>query len=324
MKKEFLIIILIITLIMGAVLSSLTQALADYPERPIMLITTFPVGGPVDVTAQAISEAAKRYLPHPLVLVNRPGGAGTIGTAEIIQAKADGYTLGITALGPLAIQPHLRKLPYGSPEDYTTIINVINNPVCLVVKSTSPWKNIQEFISHAQANPGKVRVGNQDPFSVPHLVVEQLGSMAKVDLKPVHFTSGAPGLAALLEENIEALSQHHGFVFPAVQAGKIRVLGVFEEKRNPVFPEAPTFKEMGYDITLSGYLLIIGPKGLPPKIVSLLHDAFKKAMEDPIFTGTMKAKGYDIFYEGPDEVKKRLMKDYLGNAKLLEGMKLKK
>jgi len=276
------------------------------------------------VTARALAEAAKKYLPQPLVIESRPGKAGTLGTAAIIQAVPDGYTIGVSAMGALAIQPHLQKVPYGPPDDYSPIINLINNPACLIVRSDSPWRSTQEFVDYARANPDKLRVGNLDPGSVLHLVAEQLCSLAGIRFQHVHFASGPESLKALLEGQIDALSQHHGLVFPAVQAGKARVLGVFEEKRSPTFPEAPTFKELGFDITLGGYLLVIGPKGLPPSITAFLHEFLKKSMEDPVFKDAMKAKGFEVFYEGPGELKKRLQRDFENNAALLDRVKLRK
>ena len=295
-----------------------------YPEKPITLISTFPPGGPVDVAAKALAEAARKYLPQPVTVVSRAGGAGTIGTAEIIKASPDGYTLGISAMGALAIQPHLQKTPYGPPDDYTLIINLINNPACFSVRADAPWKSAVEFIADAKANPGKYRVGNLDPGSVLHLDAEQLATMAGLKIQHVHFTSGPDSLKALLNGDIGALSQHNGLVFPAVQSGKARTLGVYEERRSPTFPEVPTFKEIGYDITLGGYLPVIGPKGIDPAIIAILHEAFRKSMEDPVFKEAMKAKGYEIFYEGPADLKKRLARDYVSNARLLEKMGLKK
>jgi len=323
MKKEFLGIILTITLITSMMLLLPTQALPGYPEKPITLMVNFPPGGALDDTAQALVVAAKKYLPQPLVVVHRPGASGTVGMAEFLKTKPDGYTLCVGAMGLLTIQPHLRKLPYKTADDYTPIINLVNNPVCLAVKSTAPWKNIQEFISHAKANPGKIRVGDMGRGSSLHLAAEQLKAVAKIDLSPAHFTGAPECLNALLEGKIEALCHHHA-LFPAeVKAGRVRILGVFEEKRNPIFPDAPTFKEVGYDVTFDSYACIIGPKGIPSEIVSALHDAFKKAMEDPVFSVPMKAKGLDMMYERPADLKRRLMRDYENNAEVVRSIGLK-
>jgi tripartite-type tricarboxylate transporter receptor subunit TctC len=241
----------------------------------------------------------------------------------MIQAKPDGYTIGLSTFAVLTIQVHRTKLPFGPPEDYTPIIKLVNLPVCFTVKDTAPWKTIQEFLAYARGNPAKVRVGHPGIGTIPHLDVEQLRLMAKIDLVTVPFAGAAESIPALLGGHVDAISQHHGEVLAQVQAGKAKVLAVFEERRNPLFPNVPTFREIGYDIDMGTYYLVIGPKGLPPQIVTILHDAFKKAMEDPIFTKPMAARGFDISYEGPQELRKRLMKDYEQNSKLVEVLNLK-
>lgn len=323
MKKGLLCFILSFALMAGISFFPPTASLADYPEKSVTFFCGFPAGGAMDMTARAITEAAKKYFPKPMAVVNRPGAAGTIGAAEIIQAKPDGYAIGITAVAVLTIQPHRTKLPYGSPDEYTPIIKLVNLPICLAVKSTAPWKTIQEFFAYAQANPGKIRVGHPGMGTILHLDAEQLKVMAKIDLTAVPFAGGAESVPALLGGHVEALSVHHMEILPQVQAGKARVLAVFEERRNPLFPDAPTFKEIGYDITMGVYYLVIGPKGLSSQIVSILHDAIKNAMEDPIFKKPMEAKGFEISYEGPQDLKKRLMQDYERNAKFVDLLKLK-
>jgi tripartite-type tricarboxylate transporter receptor subunit TctC len=315
--------VLSVALIWGLGLICPNGVPAAYPEKAVTFLCGFAAGGGTDMTARAITEAVKKYFPKPMVVVNRPGAAGTIAAAEIIHAKPDGYTIGISPVAPLTIQPHRTKLTYGSPEDYMPIIKLVNMPISLGVKSTAPWKNIQEFIAYAKANPGKIRVGHSGVGSINHLDVEMLKGMAAIDLTPVPFTGGGESIPALLGEHVEAVSTPHGEFLPHVQAGKIRVLGVFEEKRNLIFPDVPTFKESGYDITMGIYALAIGPKGLSPHIVSTLHDALKKAMEDPIFKKAMEGKGFDISYEGPEDLKKRLLQDYEINGRLVERLNLK-
>jgi len=321
MKRGILYFIL--SLIAGISFLFPTPVLATYPEKAVTFICGFPAGGAMDMTARAITEAVKKYFPKPMVVINRPGAAGTIGAAEIIQAKPDGYTIGISAVAVLTIQPHRTKLPYGSPEDYTPIIKLINLPICFAVKSDAPWKTMQEVIDYAKGNPGKIRVGHPGMGTILHLDLEQLKVLAKVDMTAVPFVGGAESVPALIGGHVEALSVHHGEILPQVKAGKARVLAVFEEKRNPLFPDAPTFREIGHDITMGVYYLVIGPKGLSPQIVPMLHDALKKAMEDPIFPTAMEARGFEVSYEGPQDLKKRLIRDYEDNAKLVDLLKLK-
>jgi tripartite-type tricarboxylate transporter receptor subunit TctC len=217
----------------------------------------------------------------------------------------------------------MTKLPYGSPADFSAIIRLASNPCLLAVKSNAPWKTIQEFIDYARANPGKIRVGNSGIGTQLHLDAEMLRLMAKIDLVAVPFAGSGESVPAMLGGHVEVSSTHPNNVLGHVQAGKVRVLAVFEEKRNPLFPEAPTFKEIGYEITTAVYYQFIGPKGLPPQIVSTLHDAFKKGMEDPAFVKPMATQGWQIDYEGPQDLMKRLMKDYEMNTKLVDLLNLK-
>ncbi len=301
-----------------------SNACADYPEKPVTMICGFPAGGGLDVTARAITEATKKHFPKTIVVVNRAGAAGSIGVSEVVTAKPDGYTIGIAAVASLAVVPHQSQLPYGPPSDYAPILNLVNIPLCLSVRSDAPWKNIHEFLAFAQANPGKIRVGLAGGLgTLFHLNVEQLKAQAKIDLTTVPFAGAAESVPALLGGHVDADCHTASEILPHVQAGKTRVLGVFEEKRNRLFPDAPTFKELGYDITLAAYYLVFGPKELPPQVFSALHDAFKKGMGEPTFTNVIKEKGYEVQYLGPQDIKARLMKDYEDSRKLVEALGLK-
>jgi tripartite-type tricarboxylate transporter receptor subunit TctC len=324
MKTRILSFIFPLALAIGIISFSPATTAAVYPEKPVTFICGFPAGGAMDMTARAITEAAKKYFPKPMAVVNRPGAAGTIGAAEIIQAKPDGYTIGISAVAVLTVQPHRTHLPYSSPEGYTPIIKLNNLPICFAVKNDAPWKTMKEVLDYAKANPGKIRVGHPGNGTILHLDLEMLKLKANVDMTAVPFAGGGESVPALLGGHIEAINCHHGEIVTQVKAGKARVLAVYEEKRNPLFPDAPTFRELGYDVTMGVYYLILGPKGLAPATVTMLHDTFKKAMAEDVFVNAMKARGFDIAYEGTEEIKKRLMKDYQDNAKLVDILKLKK
>jgi len=296
----------------------------NFPEKPITIIVGFPPGGSLDLTAQPLAKAvnAKKYLPQLLEVVHRPGEAGTNGMAELLDSEPDGYTLNLGAMGLLTLQPHLRDLPYHTATDYTPIISLVNNPVCLAVRHDAPWENISEFISDAGDRPGKIRVGDLGKGSALHLATEQLKLAAGIDLTPAHMSGSPENLEALLDGKVEGVTNHHA-VFPAeVEAGRVRILGVFEKKRNPLYPQAETFIEAGYDVTFDSYACIVGPKDLPDAIVSILHAAFKKAMADPLFTVPMKEKGLDLFYKNPQDLKAILMQDYEANAKVVRAIGL--
>jgi len=323
MRKGFLCLVLSSAMLAGMGFLSPTATLAVYPEKPVTLLVGFAPGGAQDMAARAMTEAVKKHFPKPLVMVNRPGAAGTISVSEVLRSKPDGYTIGITTAAILIIQPLRTKLPYTSPEDFTLIIKVVSNPNLIAVNSTAPWKTIQEFIAYAQSNPGKVRVSIPGIGNELHLCVEQLKRMAKADFTSVPFSGSGEGLPAMIGGHVEAISTHPNSVVGHGNAGKIRVLLFFGEKRSPLFPDGPCSKELGYDIIMAVTSFFIGPKGIPPQIVSILHDALKKGMEDPIFEKPIKAQGFEISYMAPEDLKKHLMKEYEEYAKLVELLDLK-
>ena len=300
-----------------------SRAAAEYPERPVTLIAPFPAGGAVDIVARGLAEAVKTHLPKPVVVVNRPGGAGTIGISEVVQAKPDGYTIGLGAVAILTVQPHLTALPYRTPDDYLAVMKLVTLQVVLFVRSDAPWRTAQELLEYARANPGKVKVGVPGLGTILHLDLEHLKLLAKVDLTVVPF-EGPQQIPALLGGHVDVALAHPAPVIPHVKAGKIRVIGVFQAARNPLFPEAQTFKELGYDVTLGVYYPLILPKGTPPAVVKILHDAFRKALAEPSFVALMQKGQIDIEYEGPEAVTRALWASFEQNAKLVEFLGLKK
>jgi tripartite-type tricarboxylate transporter receptor subunit TctC len=293
----------------------------SYPERSVTLVVGFPPGSSVDITARHLAAAGSEHLRVPIGVVNRKGDAGVEGMTDVIQAPPDGYTLGMATMELLTIRPHLTRLPYGSPDDYTPVVNVVNSPLCLAVRSNAPWKDIREFIVSAKARPGKARVGDGGAASATHLAVEHVKSVTGVDLVAVHLGGAPECVSALWEGKVDALVQHVAAVLPEVVAERARLLGVFEERRNPLVPDIPTFKEAGYDVILGDYILVIGPPRLPPGIVDRLQEAFRKAMEDRAFINPVELRRWDVFYEGSGDLKRRLWRDYENNGKLVEALK---
>lgn len=295
----------------------------SFPEKPITFIVPFPAGGPADMLGRGLAEAVKKHLPKPVVVVNKPGGAGTIGISEVIQAKPDGYKIGQAAVAILTVQPHLTSLPYRTPDDYLPLMKLVTLQVIMFVRSDAPWKNAQEFIEYARANPGKLKIGIPGFGTILHLDLEQLKVLAKIDLTNVPF-EGPQQVPALLGGHVDVALAHPAPVIPHVQAGKIRVIGVFQHARNLSFPDAPTFKELGYDITQGVYYLLVLPKGTPKLAVDTIHDAFKKALAEPSFVAVMKNSQIDVEYQGPEALARELWADFEANRKLVEYLGLRR
>lgn len=291
---------------------------AAYPEKPMTLVCVYPAGGANDVIARHIANIMKKYFPEPVVVMNQAGAVGTVGTAMVASAKPDGYTIGLNTMSPVTIMPHLTKLPYDTPDDYTPIALVGAQQDFLVVHSDLPFNTLKDFIDYAKTNPGKLRLATGGVGHFTQLIVEQLKHQAQIDIVDVPTLAGASQIAVVLGKHVEGTLITPYETMANVEAGKLKALAVADEKRHPKLPRIPTFRELGYDITITTYTLLIGPKGLPSNIVSKIQEAYKKVSGDPEFIKAMDSQGFTIVYEGADELKERLWKDYKLNKGIFE------
>jgi len=297
-----------------------------YPRKAIKLICAVSAGAAADLTARALTEGVKPYLPQPVGVVNKPGGAGSLGTAEVVQAPPDGYTIG-QGYGPaVCLQPYLNKdLPYKGPVDIQAVVSMGTAPIVIASKSDAPWKTLKEMVAYAKANPGKIRGGSAGIGSISHIMLEELKRAAGVDITHVPFAGSAPSIPALLGGHIEISLANPTPFLPHVQSGAMRALGVFEDKRIGVFPDTPTVKELGYAVhNLGSYYFIFAPKGTPKNAVQILYDAFLKAEKTDAYQKWCKDNGMLLDYQGQDDLKKILDNDYAFYGDLIKrGVKLK-
>jgi tripartite-type tricarboxylate transporter receptor subunit TctC len=298
--------------------SMAVPARAEYPERPVTAIVGYPAGGLADLVLRAMVEGMKKKFPRGIAVVNRPGAGGSIGASEMTQAKPDGYTFGLTPLSTLVIRPQLNELPYKTPDDYVPFINVVSYYPLLVVRQDAPWKTAQELINAAKANPGKFRVGSPGEGTSSHLNLEELKRLAGVNLTHVPFAGWAESSTALLGNHIEAVVAQPGEVRPQVDAKRMRVLGVFQQKRSAFFPDVPTWKEVGHEVANGVWFLLMAPKGTPPDAVKYLHDAAKVAMEDPAFVTFTKARAIEADYRPGDKLRADLWQEYKIHTEILK------
>jgi len=288
------------TLVTGAVFAQ-----EKYPTKPINFLIGFPAGGTTDVCARPLVAAASKILGQPIMILNKPGGASSVAVATLRNEKPDGYTIGIVGSGALLSQ-HMRKVPYDTARDFTPIMQYAVYLYGLVVLPDSPWNTFKEFIDYAKANPGKIRYSTAGPGSPQHLVMERLALKEKIKWTHIPFEGGAPAVSALLGGHVEASSQTTEWK-KQVEAGRLRLLAVYGEKRMMDFPDAPTLLELGYGIVAPSLICIAGPKGLSPQIVETLHGAFKKAMEDPDFIKVSRQVDQPSIYRGPEDLAKHLV-----------------
>ena len=305
--------ILAVVLIAG----SAVPAAAEYPERALTIVAAYPAGGMVDIVARPLAEGMKKKFPKGVAVLNRPGGGGSVGMAEVAQAKADGYTVILAPVSTLVIHPQLNDLPYKTPDDYQPIINTIAFYPLLVVREDAPWKTVHEFVNAAKASPGKFRVGSPGEGTGSHLSLEQLGAAAGFKVTHVPFSGWGESSPALLGGHVDAVVAQPGEVKPLVEGKKLRPLVVFQQKRHEAFPSTPTAKELGWDAGLGTWFVLTAPKGTPPAIVQYLHDAAKAAMAEPTFVSLMKTRAVDIDYKNGDKARADLWQEYKAYGEIL-------
>jgi tripartite-type tricarboxylate transporter receptor subunit TctC len=260
-----------------AVTSVGAQAQA-FPAKPIKLVIAFPAGGPTDITMRQLADNASKILGQPVVVDNKPGAGGSQ-PAQLLQTSApDGYTIGQIPLGVFRL-PYTTKINWDPVKDISYVINVTGYAFGIVVPTDSPIKNWADFVAYAKANPGKLSYGSTGTLTSPHLTTELIAQKLGIQLNHIPYKGSAELSGAISGGHIMAMADSTGFA-PLVQAGKIRVLNTWGEKRLEKFPDAPTLKELGLDIVQNSPFGIGAPKGTPPEVVKKLHDAFKKAMEE--------------------------------------------
>ena len=285
-----------------------------FPARPIRLVIAFPAGGPTDITMRSLADNASKILGQPVVVENKPGAGGTLPAQQLQSTAADGYTVAQIPLGVFRIG-YTTKINWDPVKDISYVINVTGYAFGIVVPVDGPLKNWADFIAYAKANPGKLTYGSTGTLTSPHLTTELIAQKAGIQLQHVPYKGSADLQLALISGQLMAGADSTGFA-PQVEAGKLRVLNTWGEKRLDKFPNAPTLKELGYDIVQNSPFGIGAPKGTPPEVVKRLHDAFKKAMEEPSYVAALAR--YDMlpnYLSSSDYT--RFAQDTVGREKVL-------
>jgi len=290
---------------------------AQYPERPVTMLTGYPAGGLVDVVARLVAEGMKAKFPKGLVVQIRPGAAGSVAVTELVRAQPDGYTFILTPHSALVIAAQLQSLAYKTPDDYLPFINVVSYYPMIAVRTESPYKSAQDLVADAKANPGKVRVGSPGEGTSSHLNLEEF--MRQTGTKMIHapYQGWGHSSPAVLGGHIDALVAQPGELKGMVDGKRMRVLVAFQPQRHPVFPGVPTAKELGWDVANGVWYLLMAPKGTPAPVVKYLHDAAKEAIEDPKFARLMAERGIDVDYRPGDPLRADLWREYKLHTEIL-------
>jgi tripartite-type tricarboxylate transporter receptor subunit TctC len=274
-----------LVLALAAATSLPAFAQSTFPTKPIKLVIAFPAGGPTDITMRQLAANASKILGQTVIVENKPGAGGTLPAQALQISAADGYTIAQIPLGVFRLA-YTTKVGWDPIKDISYVINVTGYAFGIVVPANSPFKNWQDFVAYAKANPGKLTYGSTGTLTSPHLTTERIAQQAGIELQHVPYKGSADLMLATISGQLMAAADSTGFA-PQVEAGKLRVLNTWGAKRLAKFPDAPTLKELGIDIVQNSPFGIGAPKGTPPEVVKKLHDAFKQAMEEPSYVSAL-------------------------------------
>ena len=285
-----------IILLAAAVVAFAAGAQAQqFPTRPVTLIVPWPAGGSTDIGMRALAAATEKHLGQPIVIENKPGAAGTIGPANMAaSARPDGYTVAQLPITVFRL-PFIQKTSFDPTKDFTYVIHVTGYTFGVVVKADAPWKTFQELLDYAKANPGKINYGTPGAGSSLHITMEQIAKMKGVKWTQVPFKGAADSMNALLGGHIDVVSDSTGWA-GSVNAGSARLLVTWGAARTKNWPEVPILKEIGIDLISNSPFGIGGPKGMDPAVVKVLHDAFKKGMEEQSYKDSMVKLDQEAYY----------------------------
>jgi tripartite-type tricarboxylate transporter receptor subunit TctC len=273
----------------------------DFPSKPIRLIVPFPAGGPNDIIARVVGQRMSELIRQPVLIDNRGGQAGVLGTDAVAKANPDGYTIGITSASSLAISPSMEKVPYDARKDFAPVTLVVTVPEMLVVTSNVPAKNMDELVALAKAQPGTLNFASAGVGGLPHLAGELLKLTAKIDIVHVPYRGAAPAINDLLGQQVQMTFLDLPVILPHIKAGTLRPIALGARARAPTAPDVPTTAEVGMpDLLIENWYGMIAPAKTPEKIVASLNRIANEAMADPGVKQKLADQGLTVAGDTPE------------------------
>lgn len=257
-------------------------AAQTYPSKPIILLHAYSAGGSSAVLLRALAESGGKALGQRIIVEDRPGAGGALAPTHMLRSgRPDGYILAQLAQPILRI-PHIQKTEFDVLNDFTWIIRVIDYTYAMVVKPDAPWKNIPELVKYAQAHPGKLTYATSGVGVTMHMAMENLATLGGIKWVHAPHKQLTDMMNSVIGGQVDIVASAISYA-PLVDAGKIRVLAILSANRVKRWPQIPTVREQGFDVNASSSYGIGGPRGMDPKIVRLLHDTFRKGLDEPEF-----------------------------------------
>jgi tripartite-type tricarboxylate transporter receptor subunit TctC len=293
----------------------------DYPSRPITLTIASGVGGNIDISGRLLASKTEKLLGQPMIIASNGGGGGSVVMGALAKAKADGYQLAIGPQAPLVEQMHLRNMPF-KVSDLVPIMQYAEPEAGLVVRADAPFHTFKELVEYARKNPGKVTYTIGSTLNPMHLAMMHVGKREGINWTAIPVPGGDPNMP-VLGGHVTGLSSTTSWK-RHVDAGKMKLLVTYGERRMSAFPNIPTLKELGYDFVAESFFLLVGPSGIPAPIISKLEDVFKKATEDPEFIAFAKKVEMPVVYRNSAGTKKHIEDANRRMEKMVVELKLPK
>jgi tripartite-type tricarboxylate transporter receptor subunit TctC len=306
--------------VLALLMLSLSPAIGadDFPTRSIRLIVPFPPGGPNDIIARVVGLRMSEIVKQPVVIDNRGGQAGVLGTDVVAKAPPDGYTIAITSASSLAITPSMEKIAYDPQKDLAPVTLVARVPEMLVVASNVPAKTMAELVALARAEPGKLNFASAGVGGLPHLAGELFKLTAKIDIVHVPYRGAAPAINDLLGHQVQMTFLDLPVVLPQIKAGNLRPIALGAKSRSPLAPDVPTTAEVGMpDILAENWYGMVAPAGTAPAIVEALNRITTEAMADPAVNEKLAEQGLTLVPQTPEQFRAFIASETVKWAKVI-------
>jgi tripartite-type tricarboxylate transporter receptor subunit TctC len=293
----------------------------SFPTRPVTLIVPFTAGGVTDVILRALAASTEKHLGAPIVVENRAGAAGTLGPIQMAATvSADGYTISQLGIGLLRA-PLMRKMTFDPATDLTYIIGVTGYTYGIAVRTEAPWKTLQDLLDDARARPNEISFGTVSN-ATPFITMQQIAKSRGIQWVPIPFKGDAEIVNALLGGHIDVMAGGTTWG-PFVNAGTFRLLVTWGATRTKNWPNVPTLKEAGIDMVVNSPFGLGGPKGINPTTIRILHDAFKKGMDEPSFRAVLDKFDQEAWYLGSDDYRAYALREIAEQKRIVEEFGLK-
>jgi len=298
----------------------LAQPVERFPQRPLTLWVPWPPGGATDLSMRLLAELAGRHLGQRVIVENKPGAGGTLAMPVLQQAAPDGYTLAQMPQ-PVFRAPLLQRLLWDPIRDTTPILQVSGVTFGMVVPASSPFKTVEDVFAYARARPEDLTIATNGVGTTPHIVLDEMFESRKLTWIHVPYKGTAEQMLGVATGQVMVGVNSNGYA-PFVDSGRIRLLATFGEQRTRRYPNVPTLRELGYGIVATSPYGLAGPRGVPKAVVQTLHDAFRRAMNEPAHLAELERYDQELSYLNSEDYGRAMREAYAAEKRAVDRLGL--